>query len=314
MASPLKSQYLLDFSYTFLNHGSFGATPVPVFETFIDWQRELEREPVDFMIRRSASLLASARARLGSYLGSPHDNIVFIANSTTAFNLAARSLKLQPGDEILATSQEYPAMIQTWDYITHKTGARYVTCPLQLPYTTPEAFVKYFWSHVTDQTKVIFLSHIVFSMAVILPVKEICRRAREAGIITIIDGAHAASQIPVNLVDIGADVYFGACHKWLSAPKGSSYLYARPEAQAWLEPLVISHGWDNCSPAGDVPHFIDYIEYQGTRDLSAFLTVPAAIDFQAANHWDEQRLRCHALVSDTRRRINELTGFDPICP
>jgi isopenicillin-N epimerase len=180
--------------------------------------------------------------------------------------------------------------------------------------TTADEFVEYFWSGVNKNTRIIFISHIPFSLAVIMPVKEICRRARAAGLISIIDGAHAPGQIPIDLNELGADIYFGACHKWLSAPKGSSFLYASPQAQAWVDPLIISRGWDPRQVPDGSTRFIEYLEYQGTRDLSAFLSVPAAIEFQAEHNWPAQQDRCHALASTTRTRINELTGLAPICP
>lgn len=312
-SSSLRSQYLLDPDFVYLNHGSYGATPIPVFETYQKWQRELERQPVDFF-RRADGLLAEARARLGEYLGSPAENLVYVMNSTVAINTVARSIDFKPGDEILATDQEYPAMNQTWSYICHKTGARYITRPVTMPFTTKEAFVEEYWAGVNSHTRIIFLSHIPFSLGVIWPVEEICRRARLAGIPVIIDGAHAPGQIPLNLTEIGADIYFGGLHKWLSAPKGASFMYASKTAQSWLDPLIISHGWgEQPIPAG-TSRFIEFNEYQGTRDFSAFLSVPAAIDFQRQNDWDTRRAECHALAADTRRRIVELTGLPPVCP
>jgi isopenicillin-N epimerase len=314
MASSLKSLYLLDPDVTFLNHGSFGACPRPVFETYQDWQLRLERQPVEFIARKSPVLLAEARQRLAEYLGADAKDLVYVSNSTTAINIVARSLNLQPGDEILATDHEYPAMNQTWSYIAQKTGAHYIRRPIRLPFSTAEEFVEDYWAGVNTNTRVIFLSHIPFSLAVILPIKEICRRAREAGLISIVDGAHAPGQISLHMRDIGADIYFGACHKWLSAPKGSSFLFANPQAQEWVDPLIISRGWDPRQVPDGATRFIEFLEYQGTRDLSAFLSVPAAIDFQAQHDWNAQQSRCHALAASTRNRINAITGLDPICP
>lgn len=316
----LKSEYMLDPEVVYLNHGSFGACPRVVFETYQSWQRELERNPVKFLSQRSGVALEESRKRLAAFLGVQPGEVVYFTNPTTAFNMAARSLELKPGDEILASEYEYPAMESAWGYIAQRSGARYLHQATPLPVSSAEEFIEAFWAGVNERTRVIFLSHIAPFAAFILPIQEICQRARAAGIITIIDGAHAPSQIPLNLTEIGADVYVGACHKWLSAPKGSGFLYARPEAQAWLEPLVISGGWPKVKPpeTAAAPDgrswLVVYNEGQGTRDPSAFLAVPSAIDFQAAHDWDKQRARCHRLASETRQRINALTGLPALCP
>jgi isopenicillin-N epimerase len=168
---------------------------------------------------------------------------------------------------------------------------------------------------VTPRTKVIFISHITSPTALIFPVKEICQRARRAGILSIIDGAHAIGQIPLNLADLGCDLYTGACHKWLCAPKGSAFLYARREVQSWLEPLVVSWGYneDPSQNPYSSSQFIGYHEWQGTHDFSAYLATPAASDFQAEYNWNEVRQQCHQLGLETRQRIDALTGLSPIC-
>jgi len=183
---------------------------------------------------------------------------------------------------------------------------------MPLPMTTPEAFVESFWAGVNEHTRVIFISHITSPTALKFPVEAICKRARAAGILTIIDGAHAPGQIALDLHAVGADIYIGAAHKWLCAPKGSAFLYARPEVQAWLRPLVVSWGYDSAAPSEK--RFIDYHEYQGTRDFAAHLATPAAIDFQAGHDWPAVRADCHALVQGARQRMNELTGLESICP
>lgn len=304
----LRDLFLLDPEVVFLNHGSFGACPRPVFEAYQRWQLELERQPVDFLGRRADDLLATARAALGAYLHADPDALVFINNATAGMNLVARSLDLGPGDEILTTDHEYGAIHLTWQFVAKKTGATIVTCPIPLPVTTPEAFVDRLWAAVTPRTRVISISHITSPTALIFPVAEVCRRARAAGILTLVDGAHAPGQIPLDLDAIGADFYSGNCHKWLGAPKGSAFLYARPEHHAGLDPLVISWGW------GEGKSFVEQHSWQGTRDLAAFLAVPDAIAFQEAHAWDAVRARCHALLESTRRRVAELTGLDPICP
>ncbi len=312
MTAALKSQFLLRPDIIFLNHGSYGACPRPVFEVYQQWQRELEAQPVEFLSRRRTDLLAEARAKLAAYVGVAEDEIVYFPNPTTAINMVARSLDLQTGDEILATDHEYGAMDRTWRFICRKTGARYIQQPIPLPVTTYDEFVETFWAGVTERTRVIFISHITSPTALIFPVQEICHRAREAGILSVVDGAHAPSQIPLNLRTLGADIYTGACHKWLCAPKGTAFLYARREVQSWLDPLVVSWGWESKNPS--TSQFIDYHEWQGTRDISAFLTVPAAIEFQEKHDWDTIRQQCQALASATRQQIQTLTGLEPLCP
>ncbi len=304
----LRDQFLLDPDVAFLNHGSYGACPRPVFETYQRLQLELERQPVEFLGRRHDEMLKNARASLGAYLNVEADDLIFVPNATTGINSVARSLALRPGDEILTTDHEYGAMNHTWQFMCGKTGACYVQHPIPLPVAAVEEVVESFWQAVTPRTRVIFISHITSPTALILPVAEICRRAREAGIMTVIDGAHAPGQIPLDVTALGADFYAGNCHKWLCAPKGSGFLYARPEHHRLIEPLVISWGWLPDST------FVSRNEWQGTRDISAFLSVPAAIEFQQANHWDEVRQRCHALASQTRQRLADLTGLASIAP
>jgi isopenicillin-N epimerase len=310
----LKELFLIDPEIIFLNHGSFGACPRPIFETYQNWQCELERQPVEFLIRRATDLMSNARQKLGAYLNCPASDVVYFPNPTTAINMVVRNLDLQPGDEILTTDHEYGAMERTWRYICKQTGAKFIQQPIPLPVTTHEDFMAQFWAGVTPRTKIIFISHITSPTALIFPVEEICERARTAGILSIVDGAHAPGQIPVDLQAIGADIYTGAGHKWMLAPKGASFLYARPEVQRQLDPLVVSWGYETDPGFGSGNQFIDYHEWQGTRDLSAFLSVPAAIEFMAENNWEQVRTECRRLTLKARHQINAITGLESISP
>ncbi|NWG33658.1 MAG: aminotransferase class V-fold PLP-dependent enzyme [Chloroflexi bacterium] len=305
-----KKYFLLDPSVIFLNHGSFGATPRAVFNAYQRWQRELERQPVQFLGRQITGLLAESRAALGAYLGTQADNIVYTQNVTVALNIVAHSLRLGPGDEVLATEHEYGALDRTWRFLSKEKGFRYINQPVETPLLSAEKFVEDFWRGVTPRTRVIFMSHITSPTAVIFPVEEAVRRARQSGIITIIDGAHAPGQIKLRLDSLGADFYGGNLHKWLCAPKGAGFLYARPEVQSLLKPLVVSWGYEPEVPG--VSAFIDQHEWWGTRDMAAFLSVPAAIEFQEQYNWDEVRESCHRLAAYAHHRICELTGLAPL--
>jgi isopenicillin-N epimerase len=226
-------------------------------------------------------------------------------------NVAARSLPLKAGDEILTTDHEYGALDRTWRFVCEKTGARYVVQPLPYPLVDVEATVDAFWVGVTPRTRVIFLSHIASPTAVILPIEPIIRRARAAGITTVVDGAHAPGQIDVDLHGLGVDYYGGNCHKWLSSPRGAGFLYARRDVQDVLEPLVISWGWQARQPSAS--RFVDEQETQGTRDLSAFLSVPEAIRFQREHDWPRVRAACHELARYARQSLADWTGLPHLC-
>ena len=307
--NELKSQFLLNPAVTFLNHGSFGATPRPVFEVYQAWQRRLEWQPVQFLINELPDLLADARQVLGHYLHAPADSLVYIPNATFGLNIVARSLKLEAGDEVLTTDHEYGACNNVWQFVSEKSGIIYKQQPVPLPLEADEALVERFWQGVTGKTKVIFLSHITSATAVTFPVAKICQRAREAGILTVIDGAHAPGQIPLDMEKIGADFYFGNAHKWLCSPKGAAFLFTRPENQHLIEPLVVGWGWGAERSFSYGTDYLDYLQYLGTDDLSSYLSVPAAIAFQEENDWDSVRQHCHNLLREALNQVGQLTGL-----
>jgi len=209
----LKDYFLLNPDIVFLNHGSFGATPKPVFEAYQSWQLRLERQPVLFLGRELDGLLKVSRRALGKYLNADADDLVYIPNATHGVNIIAHSLDLKPGDEILTTDHEYGACDYTWDFICGKTGAKYIHQPIPLPVHSEEEIADQIWLGVTPRTKAVYLSHITSPTALRLPVEQICQHAREAGILTIVDAAHPPGQIPVDLQALGADIVFGNCHK-----------------------------------------------------------------------------------------------------
>lgn len=308
----LRADSLLDPTVHFLNHGSFGACPRPVFERYLDWARELERQPVEFYARRLPGLLADSRAALAAYLNVGPNDLVYVPNATHGVNIVARSLRLGPGDEVLGTDHEYGACDRTWRYLADRQGFDYRQALVKVPVTTPVALVEQVLSAVSRRTKVLYFSHITSATALTFPVAEICRRARAAGILTLVDGAHVPGQLPLDLAAVGADFYTGNCHKWLGSPKGAAFLYARPEVQALVEPLVVSWGWQPEVP-GPSP-FIDQLELTGTRDMAAALTVPEAIAYQAARNWPAVRAACHERLRETRRRTLELPGISSMHP
>lgn len=309
-----KDLFLLDPSITFLNHGSFGACPKPVMAVYQDWQRRLERQPVQFLGVEFAGYMQAARQALGDYLNAPAEDLVFIPNATFGVNVIARSLQLKPGDEILACDHEYGACDRTWLFMCEKSGAVYTRQPIPLPPASAEEIVERVWSGVNERTRLLFVSHITSPTALTLPVAELCARARQKGILTLIDGAHAPGQIPLDLPALGADFYTGNCHKWMMAPKGAGFLYARKDVQALVEPLVVSWGWRAEADFSLGSQFVDYLQWRGTHDPSAALAVPAAIQFMRDYQWEKVGDECHALLEQALSRINALTGIPSVYP
>ncbi|MCB9419343.1 MAG: aminotransferase class V-fold PLP-dependent enzyme [Ardenticatenaceae bacterium] len=310
----LRALFSLDPDVVFLNHGSFGATPLPVLEVYQQWQQRLERQPVRFLATELPDLLAEARTTLADYVGAAASDVAFIPNATFGVNLIARSLPLGPGDEVLTTDHEYGACDNVWTFLSQKQGFSYKKQPVPLPIQSPDEVVDQFWQGVTDRTRVIFISHISSATAVTFPIAQICARARQAGILTIVDGAHTVGQIPLDMAAIDADFYLSNAHKWLCSPKGSAFMYARHELHHLLEPLVVSWGWGENKQFSYGSNLLDYLQWMGTGDPSAYLAVPAAIAFQQEHHWPDIRRQCHELLRQAVTRIGDLTGLESPCP
>jgi isopenicillin-N epimerase len=245
-------------------------------------------------------------------VGADAADLVYVPNATVALNIAAHSLRLNPGDEVISTDHEYGAMERMWRTLCQRQNAVYRPVAIPLPVTTAGDLVERMWAAVTPRTRVMFVSHITSPTALIFPVGELCRRAREHGVISVVDGSHALGQVPLDLSAISPDFYAANAHKWLCAPKGSAFLYARPGVQALLEPLVIS--WGDLAPVVTGSRFLDELQWTGTRDIAAYLAVPAAIRFWAENDWEAARGRCHALVRHAREAIAAATGLPQIGP
>ena len=316
MDADLRPLFLLDPQVCFLNHGSYGACPRPIFEAYQAWQLRLERQPVAFLdpARGYWRWLAQARTALAAEVVCDPDDLVGVMTATVGLNIVAQSLPLGPGDEILTTDHEYAALDKTWAHVARRTGARVAVARVPLPLISEEAFTEALRSSLTDRTRVLFLSHVTSATALHFPIERIVALARERGIWTVIDGAHCPGHIPLDLDGLGADFYAGNCHKWMMAPKGSAFLHVRRPLQPLVTPLVISHGWTperaEPGPFGNSA-FLDALEMQGTRDPSAFLSIPDALRFRAEHDWPTVAGCCRDLVDATEARVAGLTGLAP---
>jgi isopenicillin-N epimerase len=318
--SDARSRMMLDPAIINLNTGSFGPTPRLVFERVTALRRRLAEEPMDFLLRGAPPLLWRARERLAAFVSGDPRRLIFTANVTAAINLVASSLSLPAPGEILLTDHEYGAMHWCWERTAQRQGLSLRTFALPIMPSSPGEIVDAACAAMTKNTRLLFFSHVLSPTGMILPARELCAEARRRGILTVVDGAHAPAFVPLNLDAIGADFYGANCHKWLLAPIGSGFLYAAPGALDRIQPLQVSWGWrtdrtrlDEPDEFGTTPR-LRLFEFEGTRDLCAWLVVPDAIDFQAEMGWDRIRSRIRELTTYVRKRFENLPNVTPNTP
>ena len=305
----MKKHFLLDSNITFLNHGSFGACSKVVFDNYQYWQRELEKQPVKFFTKILYEKLENSRKKLSNFIGCDHDELIFFQNPTTAVSNIICNLNLQSGDEVLMSSHEYGALIRSWVEWGVKKNIKIVQQEVKLPLTTENEFIESIWRGVTPKTKVIFLSHITSATGLIFPVEKIISMAKQKKIMTIIDGAHVPAHISLNIHKINCDFYAGALHKWLCAPKGASFLYVKKEHQERVKPLIYSWGKEGDDPGPS--EFLQDFQWQGTRDMAAFLSIPSAIDFY--HDYLEKNLKlCRKNIKYAFKNLELILKTEPI--
>lgn len=310
--NSIKDQFLLDPEIRYLNHGSFGACPKPILENYQFWQNLLEREPVQFITKTAPEALSVSKQALAKYIGCDTEDFFFIPNPTMAVNQVVKSLNFQRGDEVLSTNLEYGAIDKTFEFYSKKNGFTYRKQNISLPLVSKEKFIEEFWKGYNEKTKAISIGQCTSATALIFPVKEICEKAKELGLITIVDGAHIPGHIPLNLYEIKADFYTGTLHKWLLGPKGSTFLYVNKNFQNRLEPLIISWGYEAAKPTKS--KFLEENEMQGTRDISAFLTAPAIMNFFEENEMEQRQAECRKVVLEQYPQFCELLRTEPLSP
>ena len=320
-SDALKSKFLLDPEITFLNHGSYGSCPKPVFEVYQKYQTDLESHPIKFMQEDVYKLLEISRESLSHYVNCDKDDLIFVTNPTQAVGTVIHNILINSNDEVLSTNLEYGSCDRMWTYDADQKGYKYIQAEINLPIEDKETFLNQFWSYASTQTKYVFISQITSTTGMILPIPEIVAEAKKRGIKTIIDGAHVPAHIPLDIKELDPDYYTGAMHKWLCCPKGSSFLYVKKEKQVGIQPMLKSWGWGeeyekfkSSVQLHSPSRFINVFQWQGTRDMSTFFTVPEAIQFQEEHDWDSVRSRSINMVIEARNRINEITKLPKICP
>ena len=311
----MKAHWLLEPHITYLNHGSFGATPKVVLAKQDELRAQLEREPVRFMVRELEPLLDEARAGLAAFVGADPAGIAFVPNATAGVNAVLRSLDLDKHDELLVTSHEYNASRNALEYVAGLAGAKVVPIEIPFPVASSADIVERVLAGVTDRTRLLLIDHVTSQTALIFPIEPIVAALKQRGIDTLVDGAHAPGMFPLDLNTLGAAYYTGNLHKWVCAPKGAAFLYVAPNRRLGIHPVVISHGYN--AVRTDRTRFHLEFDWPGTLDPSAWLCVPEALRFMDSlveGGWLEVMRRNHELALGARDLLCQRLGIEQPAP
>jgi isopenicillin-N epimerase len=314
-AGDLARHWTLDPDITYLNHGSFGACPRPVLAAQQALRDQLEREPARFFNREAPILLLKALAELARFVGAPADGLAFVPNVTTAINSVLRSIELPAGAELLVTSHEYNATRNILEYVAAERGCRVVVAEVPFPITGPDAVLETVLACTTPRTRLAVLDHVTSQTALVFPIRELVRELEARGVDVLVDGAHAPGMLDLDIGALAPAWYAANCHKWLCAPKGVGFLWAREDRRREVRPAVISHG-ANAPVPPERRYGIEFF-WTGTDDITPALAVPAALRFLnelVPGGGEALRARNRELALEGRRLVADALGVPLPCP
>ncbi len=311
----MKEHWALDPSVTFLNHGSFGATPRVVLAKQTEYRQRMEWEPVKFLVRELEPLLDAARQVVADFVGADAADLAFVPNATAGVNAVLRSLDLDRHDELVVTTHEYNASRNTLDFAAAVAGAKVVEVALPFPIDSAETVVAAVLARVTERTRLLLIDHVTSQTGLVLPVAELVAAMNERGVTTLVDGAHAPGMLPLDLRGLAVPYYTGNLHKWVCAPKGAAFLYARGSRRLSVRPISISHGAN--AERTDRSRFHLEFDWTGTFDPTAWLAVPESIRFLQSlvpGGWPEIMQRNRQMALRARDLLCRTLLIDPPAP
>lgn len=301
----------------FLNHGSFGACPRSVLDHQAALRAEMERQPVRFFIRGLQRRIDMARQAVAAFVDADPAGFGFVRNATEAVNGILRSLRFEPGDEVLVTDHGYGACTHAARYVIERAGGRLVTAALPFPGATADGVVAAIVEHVGPRTRLALVDHVTSPTALVLPIARIVEALAARGVDTLVDGAHGPGMVPLSVRGLGAAYYVANLHKWCCAPKGAGFLAVRPDRLGGLHPAIISHGHRfPLDRAGGRSRFHLEFDWVGTDDPTPWLCAPLSIERVGALHpdgWPGWMKRNRALALWGRDRLADALGVTAPC-
>jgi isopenicillin-N epimerase len=308
----------LDPSVVFLNHGSFGACPQPVLEAQSRWRARLEAQPLRFLGRELDGLMATARQVVADALHADPDGLAFLPNATTGVSTVLASLRFEPGDELLSTDHEYNATLNALGEAARRDRAQVVLARIPFPIGSAEDALAAIVDAVTARTRLALVSHVTSPTALVLPIDRIVAALAERGVDTLVDAAHAPGMVAVDVDALGAAYWVGNGHKWLCGPKGTGMLWVRHDRRDRVDPLVISHGWnDERVERGERTPFRARFDWLGTTDPTPYIALADAIAIVGAfepGGWPALMAANRRLAIGGRDRVATALGVRPPAP
>lgn len=314
-SSPWAPRFGLDPGVVFLNHGSFGACPSEILDRQNEIRARIDREPIRFFVEDLEGLLDRARHALATFINADPEGLVRVTNATEGVNTILRSLRFEPGEELLTNNHEYNACNNALRFVAERSGASVVVADVPWPLRGDDQVVSAILAGVTPRTRLVLLSHITSPTGVVFPVARIVQELAARGVDTLVDGAHAPGMVPLDISEIGAAYYTGNCHKWLCAPRGAAFLHVREDRRHLIRPLTISHGAN--SPRTDRTRFRLEFDWTGTADVSPFLVLPDLIEYMdrlMPGGWPEILFHNRELALKGRVLLCRELDAEPPCP
>ena len=311
----LAEYWTLDPNTVFLNHGSFGATPPVIMDEQRRIRSLMEEDPVRFFEREYLGLWDDARRALSEFMNADVEGMAFVSNATQGINTVLRSLRLQPGDEIIVPDHSYQACWNAVDFVTERSGAKTVVVEVPFRVEGPQEVFDIIMDAVTDRTVLALIDTVTSPTGMRMPFEELTTQLQSRGVDVLLDAAHGPGIVPLDLSALAPAYCTGNCHKWLCSPKGSAFLHIREDRKHLIRPLNISHG---ASFEGDAQEKFEFeFSWPGTQDPSAWMCIPKAIEYLGdlvEGGWPEIMRRNHALAIEGRGILCEALGTSPPFP